>query len=538
MATVKLTRESLQGILKMTQLPSDQREAVSVLIGTGARTVNVTLDIDELPDKFLAGLLNEPSLNVNQRAMISMRVHGVRGERSDYLQIYRTPVSTPIEFASTFAALGVAGPNCEFFLAGRWYPIILGTHCYEDESKIRRTVSLTGTLSVGDTSESLYLSVSQDLFRGPTGEAIEPTVEEVLQTLGLRGLTESNVDYNLRLLSAERRARAGSQSVWIKGPVLYSGRYEWWSRLQVQSLGSPEAPRRGVIEPELETRQEDRSYYGTRHGEHVSRLPFVRVFSLDTKRYVYVDNEDLVDYEFDDQAIGRLHLPERMMNILTTVFTAPAEAVFGDVIAGKHGGLVILAAGSPGVGKTLTAEVYAEITGRPLYVLELGELGTNASDVEENLTRVFTRVAQWNAVLQFDECEIFLAIRGDDLERSAIVGIFLRLLDYYRGILFLTTNRPEVLDPAVMSRVTLQLRYPDLTPETRREVWRTMLNVAGLGELEGDWKTLIERDLNGRQIRNLVRLAKVVHGDRLRSVSQLIELADTAVMTPSDGKAF
>ena len=95
-------------------------------------------------------------------------------------------------------------------------------------------------------------------------------------------------------------------------------------------------------------------------------------------------------------------------------------------------------------------------------MLELGELGTTASELEQNLQRVFTRVARWNAVLQFDECEIFLTQRGEDLERSAIVGIFLRLLDYYQGILFLTTNRPDVLDHAVRSRVMLKLEYPDL----------------------------------------------------------------------------
>ena len=97
-----------------------------------------------------------------------------------------------------------------------------------------------------------------------------------------------------------------------------------------------------------------------------------------------------------------------MLSILTRVFGTPVEQMFGDLIQGKHGGLVILACGKPGVGKTLTAEVYAETTERPLYVLELGELGTNVAQVEENLQRVFTRVARWNAVLQFDECEIFL----------------------------------------------------------------------------------------------------------------------------------
>ena len=224
----------------------------------------------------------------------------------------------------------------------------------------------------------------------------------------------------------------------------------------------------------------------------MSRLPFVRVFSLDGKGYVYADVDDVLPYEFDAHAMAKLHLPPEMLTILTRVFSTPVEGLFGDVIKGKHGGVVILACGNPGVGKTLTAEVYAEQTQRPLYVLELGELGTNVQQLEENLNRVFDRVARWNAVLQFDECEIFLAQRGEDLERSAIVGSFLRLLDYYQGILFLTTNRADVLDHAVRSRVMLKLEYPDLDHAARTVVWTTMLEAAGLKLAAGSVAELAE----------------------------------------------
>jgi len=253
----------------------------------------------------------------------------------------------------------------------------------------------------------------------------------------------------------------------------------------------------------------------------MSRLPFVRVFSLDTKGYVYVDVDDVVTYEFDTHAMSKLHLPQEMLGILSRVFSTPVEGLFGDVIKGKHGGVVILAAGNPGVGKTLTAEVYAEQTQRPLYVLELGELGTNVQQLEENLNRVFDRVARWHAVLQFDECEIFLSQRGEDLERSAIVGSFLRLLDYYQGILFLTTNRAEVLDHAVRSRVMLRLDYPDLDQAARTVIWATMFESAGLTITEGTLHDLAEAVLNGRQIRNLTRLARILHPGGVITLEQM-----------------
>jgi AAA+ superfamily predicted ATPase len=135
---------------------------------------------------------------------------------------------------------------------------------------------------------------------------------------------------------------------------------------------------------------------------------------------------------------------------------------------------------------------------------------------------------RWHAVLQFDECEIFLSQRGDDLERSAIVGIFLRMLDYYEGLLFLTTNRPETLDYAIRSRVMLRLEYPDLDAATRANVWRTMFHAAGIRLTDpGDaFAALAEPEINGRQIRNLVRLARILHPDGSVSVRKMLDILE------------
>lgn len=528
MSSIKLRREAFQSTLDRVSLTKEESDLVRQLIGDGARTVSIEVRVEALPKSYLAGLLDEPSLNVNQRAMISMRVHGIHGSREDYERIYQTVVSTRLEFASTFSALGIRTPNCEFFLNGRWYPINLGANTHEDENKMFSTVRLQGIVSVGDTSEAVGRLVGEHLFRGPNGEPIERTVGDVLRDLGLRPFSGSPTDFNLRLLNSERVSRDTGRQIWITGPGLIANTYSWWSHLESRSIGTPQSPRRAIIDHELETNQESRGYYGVDHTDHASRLPFVRAFCFDTKRYVYVDVDDIQDYEFDQTAIKRLHLPSEMLDILSIVFRAPTDAIIGDLIAGKHGGIVSLAAGNPGVGKTLTAEVYSELTQRPLYVLELGELGTTAEQVEENLNRVFTRVVRWNAVLQFDECEIFLAKRGNDLERSAIVGIFLRLLDYYRGILFLTTNRADVLDPAVLSRVTLRLSYPDLTNETRLSIWQTMLSVANL-QTDDQMNDLISLPLNGRQIRNIVRLARIVHTGKSVTAQDLKRLVHIAV---------
>ena len=156
--------------------------------------------------------------------------------------------------------------------------------------------------------------------------------------------------------------------------------------------------------------------------------------------------------------------------------------------------------------------------------MEVGELGISLQDVESNLHLIFDRVTKWNAVLLFDECDIFMFKRGNDLMRAGIVGIFLRLLDYYQGFLFLTSNRSEVIDEAFKSRITLSLDYPKLSPKSREEIWHLLLDANGIELSNGNsLQRVSERDLNGRQIRNAVLLIKTVHGSKVNA-DQVLEL--------------
>lgn len=84
-------------------------------------------------------------------------------------------------------------------------------------------------------------------------------------------------------------------------------------------------------------------------------------------------------------------------------------------------------------------------------------------EVERNLHHNFRMAHKWGCVLLLDEADVFLAKRNKtDLRRNAVTSVFLRSLEYYAGILFLTTNRVGGIDPAFKSRVHLTLYYPRL----------------------------------------------------------------------------
>ena len=121
--------------------------------------------------------------------------------------------------------------------------------------------------------------------------------------------------------------------------------------------------------------------------------------------------------------------------------------LFDDIIQGKGKGMSILLSGPPVIGKTLTAEAVAEIFQKPLYTISAGDIGSENSRVEKHLSTVFRMVVKWNAVVLLDEADVFMEQRSSsDLERNRLVSIFLRILEYYEGILFLTTNRISNID--------------------------------------------------------------------------------------------
>lgn len=125
---------------------------------------------------------------------------------------------------------------------------------------------------------------------------------------------------------------------------------------------------------------------------------------------------------------------------------------FDDFVRGKGKGLIGLLFGPPGLGKTLTAEAIAEASHLPLYAVSSGALGHGVIEISHNFSKILELSTRWKAVLLLDEADVFLARRDkSDLERNAIVSIFLRELEYYPGILLLTTNQAHIIDPAFKS---------------------------------------------------------------------------------------
>ncbi|TGJ87253.1 hypothetical protein E0Z10_g1564 [Xylaria hypoxylon] len=188
-----------------------------------------------------------------------------------------------------------------------------------------------------------------------------------------------------------------------------------------------------------------------------------------------------------------------------------------DLITGKGNGLIMLLHGGPGTGKTLTAESVAETAERPLYPVTCGDIGTEPEEVENYLESVLHVGKTWGCVVLLDEADVFLEQRSlEDLRRNALVSVFLRVLEYYDGILVLTSNRVGTFDEAFKSRIQLALHYKNLTEHQRTKIWGNFIsrleeiNESGIDfdELKDNIEELSKYKLNGREIRNVITTAR------------------------------
>lgn len=244
--------------------------------------------------------------------------------------------------------------------------------------------------------------------------------------------------------------------------------------------------------------------------------PLLRVFNLKTHAFVWIHADYLTRYEYDKSLKDKLILPKTHHDLLD-VLTANVDVFTGDIVEGKTAGNVILCKGVPGVGKTLTAEIYSELIERPLYLMHSGSLGTNAKDIEASLRVIFSRAERWDCVLLLDEADVFIVQRGDNIEQNAIVAEFLRTMEYFSGLLFMTTNRPSDIDEAIISRCAAIIEYEIPTPEKAAKIWQVFaeqyqfdISDELLDELLATFEQISPRDMK-MLLRLVLRVANKKH---------------------------
>lgn len=284
--------------------------------------------------------------------------------------------------------------------------------------------------------------------------------------------------------------------------------------------------------------------------EYLIASPVVLGFAFGEKLWLEFTVSGIKEIVWNEGAYESLVLENNTKDIVKALVEShkyhPAESI-DDVIQGKGKGLVAVLHGPPGTGKTLTAEGIAELLKCPLYMVSAGELGTDSRTLEAELQKILDISMTWGCVLLLDEADVFLEKRTiQDIHRNALVSIFLRLLEYFQGILFLTTNRvevcffpfphppdlltniPQTFDDAFQSRIHIALRYGDLSTKAKNAVFkmfiervRVLENIETMPFNEEDYNDLAKHNLNGRQIKNTVRTAQALAVNQKEPLSMI-----------------
>ncbi|KAF2868400.1 P-loop containing nucleoside triphosphate hydrolase protein [Massariosphaeria phaeospora] len=244
----------------------------------------------------------------------------------------------------------------------------------------------------------------------------------------------------------------------------------------------------------------------------------IKGYNLRTKKWHDLNMDRVYPNTWNKKAFDTLVLDFETKELVEALVSKQiASQKSTDLIAGKGNGLIMLLHGGPGTGKTLTAESVAEIAGKPLYRVTCGDVGTKAEDVEKYLDSVLHLGKIWNCVVLLDEAEVFLEQRTlDNLQRNALVSVFLRVLEYHEGILILTSNRVGTFDEAFRSRIQIAIHYPALGAFQRLQIWNNFIDrldsfkddTVDIRDLRGHLEDLQKVEMNGRQIRNVITTAR------------------------------
>ncbi len=175
--------------------------------------------------------------------------------------------------------------------------------------------------------------------------------------------------------------------------------------------------------------------------------------------------------------------------------------------------LSALFSGSPGLGKSMSAQVIAQDLGLDLLVVDASALISKyIGDTAKNYTEAFELARRLNALLHFEEADGICQTRikaeqSSESFRNIDLGHLLQLMERFEGPVILSTNMRGNIDPAFMRRMRYIVEFRRPACDEAQRLWHAMLAAAGADEdLRDTCAGLLARthDLTPAQIKGAV----------------------------------
>ncbi len=191
-------------------------------------------------------------------------------------------------------------------------------------------------------------------------------------------------------------------------------------------------------------------------------------------------------------------------------------------------GLCALFYGSPGTGKTMAVQVMANELGLDLYRIDLSQMTSKyIGETQKNISELFDRAKNINAMLFFDEADSMFAKRSEvkdsnDRYANADTAFLLQKLEDYEGITILATNYVNNIDDAFKRRIKFMVNFVFPEPSVRLMLWKKLLPTSAKLDEKIDFEFFAEKfELSGSSIKEIITNAAfmaVAEGSGLRNI--------------------
>ncbi|RST10120.1 ATP-binding protein [Streptomyces sp. WAC05374] len=184
-----------------------------------------------------------------------------------------------------------------------------------------------------------------------------------------------------------------------------------------------------------------------------------------------------------------------------------------------HGGVKALFTGEPGTGKTMSAEIVTGMLGLELLKVDLAQVVSKwVGETEKNMETAFRQAEESHAVLLFDEADALFGKRGDvkhgtDRYANMEVGYLLQRLEASDGLVILTSNLKDNIDPAFTRRFHFVVHFPRPGTSERRRLWRLAFPDEAPLAPNVDLDALARLDMTGAGITAAARTAALAAAD-------------------------
>jgi hypothetical protein len=196
-----------------------------------------------------------------------------------------------------------------------------------------------------------------------------------------------------------------------------------------------------------------------------------------------------------------------------------ASTFAATIPGGLNRGVRALFEGPSGTGKTLAARVLANGLALDLYRVDLAAVVNKyIGETEKNLSRVLSRAEDLNVILLLDEGDALMTRRTDvkssnDRYANLETNYLLQRLESYTGIVIVTTNAGQSIDPAFRRRMDSVVKFHLPDAAERWRLWQAHLPLGhdvGAPAIE---EVAVRYQFTGGQIRNMsIRAAQLAMG--------------------------